>query len=281
MAEEGSGLEQTLTKGKVGGIPVWGIGIGFAGVIIAYFVWRNHLSTKALPPAAATDTTGAAFDPNAVDPATGLTYGQEAPAGYGLPSGSIGTYLGDNPTYAGYPVGLPAQGIPGPITNQQWSRLAFDELVAKGDDPTLVGNALAKFLAGTPLTTAEQAIVSLAETIFGAPPEGLIPIDTTPPTDTPPGSGATPGAVTGASARPTSPSTIDIWWQPLTGVRGYTAWIRPAGSTATWDTVGTTFGSNITARGLKPGTAYEAVIRANTLAGYGPYSDIVHATTPK
>lgn len=179
-----SQLEETITKGKVAGVPVWGAGVFLALLFFGIMYVRNRkAATTAVDPNAANANGTGTFDPNAIDPATGLTYGQEGPAGYGLPSGPIGSYLSNNPTFPGYPVGAPAQGLPAPITNQQWSRLAFDELVAKGDDPTLVGNALSKFLAGQTLSDAEKAIVSLAETIFGAPPEGLIPTNTgsTPP----------------------------------------------------------------------------------------------------
>lgn len=183
---EGSSLEQTLLHGKVGGIPTWGIGVMLAGLLTVGLYLRNRNKSTATVANTASDNTGGQIDPNAIDPATGLTYGAEAPAGYGLPAGAIGDWLSQNPTGSQYPVGLPEQGLPGPVTNQQWSRLAFDSLVAKGDDPTLVGNALAKFLAGTTLTQAEQSIVNLAETMFGAPPEGLIPINTTPsPTPSP------------------------------------------------------------------------------------------------
>ena len=214
MAE--SSLEETITRGKgPGGIPVWGYGAGIAVLFILFMYLRNRKAAKnqtAIDPNAANANGTGTFDPNAIDPATGLTFAQEGPAGYGLPAGPIGGYLANNPTFPGYPVGAPAQGLPAPVTNQQWSRLAFDELVAKGDDPSLVGNALSKFLAGQPLSNAEKAIVSLAETIFGAPPEGLIPINaggTTPPVTPPPASQppVTPPPVTPVQVQP--PGTAD------------------------------------------------------------------------
>lgn len=180
-----SGLEQTLTKGKVAGVPVWGAGVGIAVLFIIVVMYRNHQKAASNAATTTSPTDAGTFDPNAIDPATGLTYAQESPAGYGLPSGSIGDWLNNNPTGPQYPVGLNAHGLPAPITNQQWSRLAFDELVAKGDDPALVGSALAHFLAGQTPTAAEQAIINLAETMFGAPPEGLIPTPGTTPPPTP------------------------------------------------------------------------------------------------
>jgi hypothetical protein len=167
----GSSLEKTLTQKKIGGIPVWGFGVILAAAIVMFLYLRNKNS------AGAANTPTGGLDPNAIDPATGLPYGADGGAGYGLPNGPIGDWLSQNPTGPQYPVGQGANGLPGPITNIQWSRLAFDYLVGKGDDPTLVGNALAKFLAGKVLSAAETSIVNLAETAFGAPPEGLIPIN--------------------------------------------------------------------------------------------------------
>lgn len=178
--ESSGGLEELITKKKIGKVPVWAFGIGMAAVFIVYLIWRNHLAN-----AQPTEPAPEAQDPNAIDPNTGLPYGSETDSGYGLPGGSIGDYLSNDPTNPAYPVGSTAQGLPGPVTNVQWSRLAFDELLAKGDDPTLVGNALSKFLAGSPLTQAEQAIVDLAEQTFGAPPEGLIPVTPTGPPTSP------------------------------------------------------------------------------------------------
>src|SRR5258707_1253818 len=109
MASE---LEQTLTKGKVGGVPVWGVGAGLAVLILVIMYVRNRRTSTPIDPNAANANGTGTFDPNAIDPATGLTYTEEGPAGYGLPAGPIGSYLGNNPTFPGYPVGAPAQGLP-------------------------------------------------------------------------------------------------------------------------------------------------------------------------
>jgi len=93
---------------------------------------------------------------------------------YGLPPGAVGDYLNADPTNPAYPVGSVNQGIPGAITNVQWSRLAFDYLVGLGNDPALTQRALAKYIAGMNLTAEEQSIVNTALTVKGAPPEGLI-----------------------------------------------------------------------------------------------------------
>lgn len=193
-----SGLEETLTHGKIGGVPVWGVGVGVAAVFILVMHMRSQVPKSGSNSGQQSDGT---FDPNAIDPNTGLPYADEQPAGYGLPPGPIGDWLSQNPTGSQYPVGLPGQGIPSPITNQQWARQVENGLLAKGDDPTLVSNALSKYLNGTTLTQAEQAVISLALQMFGAPPEGVLPI----PVDKPPSPTPTP---TPSPVPPPSPSPV-------------------------------------------------------------------------
>lgn len=179
-----SGLEGAIQQ-KVLGVPAWALALIMSAGFIAFIVWRNRRkANSAAAPGSATGTPADAgtFDPNAVDPATGLLYSQEMPADYGLPAGAIGGYLSQDPTNPAYPVGLTEQGLPGPVTNLQWARLAADSLIAKGSDPTLVQTALSKFLAGQPLSQAEQSVENLALTMFGSPPEGVTPVSSNPST---------------------------------------------------------------------------------------------------
>ena len=171
-----SGIEETLTHGKIGGVPVWGVGVGLAGVFVAFQWWRGRNSAVTRDPGAAVE----------------FPEGDIAPEGaaYGLPPGPIGDWLSQNPTFAGYPVGYSLGGLPSAITNGQWARLVTDELLSQGADPTLVSNALTKYLSGQSLTASEQAVINKALQILGTPPEGILPINTTPDTpdtpDTPP-----------------------------------------------------------------------------------------------
>lgn len=170
-ASGGSSFGKTLTE-KIGGVPVWGIGVGLALLIIGVIWYRNKVAAEAAATNAA-DTTSA--DGTTADDTSSVN---------GNP---IDEFLSSDPTNSAYPVGLTAQGTPAPITNAQWSRLALDELIAKGDDPTLVSNALSKYLSGETLSAAEQGIVNLALQVFGAPPEGVIPVSvSTGGTTTPP-----------------------------------------------------------------------------------------------
>lgn len=165
MAE--SGLEEGL-KGKIAGVPAWGVGVGLAGLFIAVMYMRGR--GRVTPPP--TSPTGAE------DTGTPVNTDGEY---YGLPAGPIGNYLGQDPTNPAYPTGFTARGLPSPITNVQWSRLITDELLARGSDPTLVYNALTKFLSGQNLSQSEQAVVNLGLKIIGSPPEGLLPVQTGPP----------------------------------------------------------------------------------------------------
>jgi hypothetical protein len=61
-------------KKKMGPLPVWAWGLIF-GVAVYYFYERSKASSTT----SAASTTGI-LDPNAIDPATGLTYGQEESA---------------------------------------------------------------------------------------------------------------------------------------------------------------------------------------------------------
>lgn len=171
MAE--SGLEETLTKGKIGGVPVWAAGIGLAAVIIGYNYFRNRGSGPS-PSSGTIEMVEA--EPSEED---------------GLPDGPIGDWLRENPTYGGYPgIGFTPGNISAPISNAQWVRLVSDELLATGADPALVSNALYKYLAGQPLTESEQAIINKALRLIGLPPDGIIPVN--PVTPPPPAPGPKP-----------------------------------------------------------------------------------------
>lgn len=162
----GSGLEQQLTHGKIGPVPVWAAGAMLAVSFIGYMTLKN----RSKPPAVSTQTA-AAYDPSLLGSASGQ------PTDGTFPGGPLQDYLSQNPLSAAYPVGMNQQGLPAPVSNAQWARLVADELLAKGDDPSLVSNAIAKYLSGQTLSDAEQAIVNQALQLFGTPPEGLIPVN--------------------------------------------------------------------------------------------------------
>lgn len=156
---------------KEGPLPVWAYGGIFAVVLLLYF--RHRSATTAAATAnvatAATGTdTGSSTDP-ATDPGT---VSDASPF-----QAAADQYLLSDATNPAYPVSLTQQGSPAPVTNAQWTRLAADALIAKGDVPTEVETALAKYLQGSQLTTEDQSVVDQALTSFGSPPEGLIAVN--------------------------------------------------------------------------------------------------------
>jgi hypothetical protein len=160
---------QNVSRLRLFGFPWWAVGLGLAAIVVLAVVIRNHFKNVS---AAASQS---ALDANAAtaDFQTGLVTDQSQ---YGLPAGPVGAYLGSDVTNPAYPVGITPQGIPGPVTNQQWARLVADQLIAKGDDPTLVANALTKYLNGATPSAQENAVINLALTSYGQPPEGIIPV---------------------------------------------------------------------------------------------------------
>lgn len=175
-----SELGEEIREGHIGPVPVWAVAVGIAGAIVGFMYIRNRQKKTAAP---ATNSSDALFSP-------ALSQGMDNV--YGLPPGPIGDYLANDPSNPAYPTGMTSNGVPGPITNVQWSRLAFDFLVGKGDDPSLVERSLAKYIQGLDLSAQERAVVNEAEQAFGAPPEGLILSPETPSTNPSTGSGTSP-----------------------------------------------------------------------------------------
>jgi hypothetical protein len=72
-------------------------------------------------------------------------------------------------------------------SNQQWGRKVAEWLVAQNlASPTVVQQAVNKFLTGLPLNPQETALIGMAIPKFGVPPEGTPVVETPPPTTEPP-----------------------------------------------------------------------------------------------
>ena len=134
-------------------------GGGAVGGLVIFLYIRKK---KAAASAAATDTSG--VDPNAIDPATGITYGQEQGASYvGAPSGFItGTgsveVSGTGQAYT---------------TNSAWMSDALqDAQNYYGATYALATTALGKYLSQTPqgLLPDEYQLVSEVVAQIGQPP---------------------------------------------------------------------------------------------------------------
>src|SRR5574342_12475 len=128
-------------------------------------LWRTRSKSTAVDSA----DQGLFYAPSLVQDESGLTHD------------AIGDYLNADPTNPAFPVGLTGQGMPGPITNVQWSRLTFDNPVGKGNDAATVERPLAKYIAGMNLTSHEQSVCKLSLQAFCARPEWFILLDSTSP----------------------------------------------------------------------------------------------------
>jgi hypothetical protein len=149
-----------LNLGKqYGPLPLGGwIAVIIGGLGIGYFINRSQ---------------GSGSDSGESDPESETPVGDPSGAGGGQ-------YIYDPPT-----------GVTPPSTseitdNLTWGKRAKDYLSAlPGVDAVTAGNAIERYLSGMSLSVAERALVNLAIAQFGNPPEGVTPVDDTPPT-TPP-----------------------------------------------------------------------------------------------
>jgi hypothetical protein len=172
------------------------VGAGLAGLILAYSYYK-----KRSVGATATGTGTNAYDPNAIDPATGMTYADEQSMGMGtygnagFGSGSGGpVYLPGSGWYdpsTGQLLGNPPGGTGGttpPTTysnNAQWATAAQAWLVANKVSAALSISAITKALLGQPMTANEVRVFGEARAFLGEPPSHYPPIHQVP--DKPPG----------------------------------------------------------------------------------------------
>jgi hypothetical protein len=190
---------------KVGGIPVWVIGLGL-GLLIGV-IWYFYQSRSASGP------TARVFDPESADAANPADQ-EPQNSDYGLPNGPIGDWLSENPGSSAYPVSPNSL----PITNAQWARYVTDTFLSKGDDPTIVTNAISKYLKGLTLTPAEIAVINRALALM-SPPEGVLPIVNTP-------ASTAVVAPTGIKQTSSSLTSISATWTDVAGARGYRIYIN-------------------------------------------------------
>jgi hypothetical protein len=270
-------MEKALGS-RVAGVPAWALGTILAVAIIGFIAWRNH--TKNKPAQGSTNDqsnpsgNAGGHDPNAVDPATGLTYGQEDQTGSGYPSTPIASYLAENPTNAAYPVGGVPQGLPAAVTNQQWARLVADSLLAKGDDPLLVEQALADYLNGKTLNAAESAVIRLGLTTFGSPPEGVLAPGT--------GTSGKPSAPTNLHAQDIQRLSIKLAWDTVSGADGYK--IYASNRSGAWQLIGTNVGATATTFthvALRPRSTHHYQVEAYNTNGSSPRSSTLDVTTTR
>jgi hypothetical protein len=150
--------ESALTE-KIGGLPA----IAWAGIAVGGFMALRFLRTGSLSAA----PTAAPVDPNSLSD----------PWGTGAGGSSAGITTAASSTAVG--------------TNLAWEQQCINWLIGQGADPVLSTAAITKYVDGTAFDTGtagitEQALLKMALTKFGAPPETVqeppTPIAKTPTT---------------------------------------------------------------------------------------------------
>ena len=258
-------FEDTMTK-KVGGVPVWGIATGVGALVIGAAYYLNSRDDGMVQTVYSPDD----LQPEETDPNN---------QDIGLPNGPIGDWLSENPGHPAYPVGI-GGGLPAPITNEQWGRFVADQMLGRGNDPSLVNTAIRKYLDGQGLTVAEQAIIRLAISLYGNPPEGVLPIISAGSSPT------TPSTTSGPPKAPTTTVSINnlgiatIKWTHSEGATSYIVYGGPVGSGTVSSRVITNHLTHTYLwTGMQKGKTYAFSVAARNAAGYN-ISPVVNAKRP-
>lgn len=277
-------------------------GLGVVGVVI----WQHQKAKKtpAIPvgtPAAAAasgvasaagevqdPTTGDQYPIDAIDPNSGLPYGQEI-AEYGSVSAA------DTATGAGYQAasqGVTPQeyveqtgGTPGVgatvTTNAQWMAEVETGLSEQGYSASDIGQGLAAYFASKPLGTSSEGtnlftMMNLAISEYGPPPTGSYPLLIG--SSTPAAGNGSGGSTTPSGAPRTAPDPLTIKpgkgevtvsWPPVGGATSYEVDITgPEGSAQADPKTSST--SVTVPLGVKKNYLLKA--RAINSAGAGPWS---------
>lgn len=192
----------------------WVIGAGVvAGGVTIYYMRRKAASAAAAPaqssaapagPTAAGDpyppdgTTGNPSDPYSTDPATGMTYGDEANGGAtGNGVSGLGGYYGNTSLY-GAGTGYEQ---PGSFTsNAYWAQYVEQLMGSDGNDS--ISQAIGAYISGADVTGAGVSIIEQAIAVAGYPPVA--------------GSGGYPPSINaGGSGAPATVAVPDVVGQTL------------------------------------------------------------------
>lgn len=291
-----------------GRVPKTAAAIGLA--ITGYLIYRHRSQSAAAAPAPAAaapgqyppdGTTGNPADPYSTDPATGVTYGDEATgaslspyggmSGLGTAANSFpwdGIYNNPNDPYSmdsssgltygnegsaglgggGGAGGGAGGGVPGPpfSTDSQWTAYAIQQLTAvSGLDAGTVTDALGAYISGAPVTAAQEQVINDAIAVAGQVPvhgAGGYPPSINVSGAKTGGQSYAANPVTGISVK-AGPASAAITWAPAAGATGYQIVNQEhSGAGARTSTV---TGTSFTATGLKPKTEYSVRIRAEPM----------------
>lgn len=134
---------------------------GVAGIAVVGYLWWKRKQQAAT--AATTNAYGYNTQANAYGYYSSYGYGVSPIFGYGLG----GTNYPGSFGYGGYGY----QGTPTPTTNAEWFQQALAFLEQNGTNTATAEAALAKYLAGQSVTTAQESIIQIAEAALGPPPQ--------------------------------------------------------------------------------------------------------------
>lgn len=141
---------------KIGPLPGW----GWAAIVVGG-AWGFHLYKTKYGVGTAATAAPSTADPSATSTGYAGGGGQNDA---GITPGGSGS-VAQSPT-----------GSPAVTTNAQWARATADGMIAGGSNPTDVTNALSNYLNGRSLNATQQAIVNMALTHYGSPPEGIVSV---------------------------------------------------------------------------------------------------------
>lgn len=220
------------------------IGIGsVAAVYVGYSYYKSRSGVV--------DTTAdPTLDPGYVDPGV-----LPSVSGAVSPDNSYGSGSSTSPTTDDY-------GFTG-TTNSQWTDFVSTRLVQSETwTYTNIISALGNFLAGRPLSTADQQIVQAAIAVGGYPPVGSHVV-------VPGGNVDITVAPTGLRVDTTASTSVHLVWQAVAGASSYGVYRSDTGSTV----VGVGNGTAATVAGLQPNKSYTFYVAARSAAGsIGPKS---------
>lgn len=167
------------------------IAVAAGGVIVVYFVWKQHSAGSGVT--TSTAASGSAIDPvtglpvsqdSVTDPLTGQAYLAEAQqygsvqaAEQALSGSTAGYGVTSSYGYGGYGAAaplVPANVVQGAdyASNSAWAQAAQSGLTDVGYSPTDISAALGAYLSNQAVTSAQASIIQAAIAEYGPPPVG-------------------------------------------------------------------------------------------------------------
>lgn len=259
-----------------------------AGVVGGYMLYKHNKkksSTASTATPAANAGTAGAYGYGQYAYGYGLTYPNADAYGYG--AFGYGMY---NPYSGGY---VGAAGTPYPqtiavATNQEWVQEAVNSLKTQGYDGQAIIGALALYITGQPVSSAQEAFVQAAIAVAGYPPQpganGYPPAINHQGAPGGGGQGGGAGRLSQPHALHVSNATgnsIQIAWDNVNGATGYKVQLKKGGSNG--QTVSGPFDSSgpfANFSGLQPKTKYTAFVwPKNAYTGNQPHAELSASTT--